>query len=89
MLIISRKVHQVIHIGDDVTITVVAVRGKQVRVGIKAPPDVPIRRHELEPLPHIQDESVDRGRAGAFPSLPENAAAISSVQISGPSTCHQ
>ena len=51
MLIVSRKVHEEIVIGPDVTITIVAVRGKQVRIGIKAPPDVSIRREELEPLP--------------------------------------
>jgi carbon storage regulator len=51
MLIVSRKVHEEIVIGDDVTITIVAVRGKQVRIGIKAPPQVSIRREELEPLP--------------------------------------
>lgn len=50
MLILSRKAHQEIHIGDDITITIVAVRGKQVRVGIKAPPHVSIRREELAPL---------------------------------------
>ena len=50
MLILSRKVHQEIVIGDGISITIVAIRGKQVRVGIKAPPDVPIRREELAPL---------------------------------------
>jgi carbon storage regulator len=51
MLILSRKVHEEIAIGEDVTITIVAVRGKQVRLGIKAPANVSIRREELEPLP--------------------------------------
>jgi len=50
MLILSRKVHQEIVIGDGISITIVAIRGKQVRVGIKAPPNVPIRRDELAPL---------------------------------------
>ena len=51
MLILSRKVHQEIVIGNGISITIVAVRGKQVRIGIKAPPDVSIRRDELGPLP--------------------------------------
>ena len=51
MLILTRKVHEEIAIGEGVVITIVAVRGKQVRLGIKAPADVPIRREELEPLP--------------------------------------
>jgi carbon storage regulator len=50
MLILSRKVHQEIIIGDGISITIVAIRGKQVRVGIKAPANVPIRRDELPPL---------------------------------------
>lgn len=54
MLIISRKVHQEIVIGPGITITIVAIRGKQVRVGIKAPNNVHIRRDELEPLPQIE-----------------------------------
>lgn len=51
MLILSRKIHQELVIGDGISITVVAIRGKQVRIGIKAPTSVPIRREELEPLP--------------------------------------
>lgn len=53
MLILSRKVHQEIHIGDGITITIVAIRGKQVRVGIKAPTNVTIRRDELPPLERV------------------------------------
>ncbi|MFO0841989.1 MAG: carbon storage regulator [Gemmataceae bacterium] len=50
MLILSRKVHQEIVIGEGISITIVAIRGKQVRLGIKAPPQVSIRRDELAPL---------------------------------------
>jgi len=57
MLILSRKVHQEIVIGDGITITIVAIRGKQVRLGIKAPPDVHIRRDELEPLSEDEREA--------------------------------
>jgi len=57
MLILSRKVHQEIVIGDGIVITVVAIRGKQVRLGIKAPPDVHIRRDELEPLSRDEIEA--------------------------------
>lgn len=53
MLILSRKIHQEIVIGDGISITIVAIRGKQVRVGIKAPPQVSIRREELVPLPPV------------------------------------
>lgn len=55
MLILSRKIHEEINIGNGISITVVAIRGKQVRIGIKAPPNVSIRRHELEPLPRSEN----------------------------------
>lgn len=54
MLILSRKIHEEISIGEGISITIVAIRGKQVRLGIKAPPNVSIRRDELEPLPRAE-----------------------------------
>jgi len=51
MLIVTRKINQEIHIGEGVVLTILDIRGKQVRLGIKAPRDVHIRRAELEPLP--------------------------------------
>ncbi len=53
MLILSRKVHEEIFIGEGISITIVAIRGKQVRVGIKAPPQVSIRREELQPFENV------------------------------------
>lgn len=53
MLVLSRRVHQEIVLGNGIRITIVAIRGKQVRVGIEAPPHFPIRRHELPPLPFV------------------------------------
>ncbi len=49
MLVLTRKKSEVIHIGDDVTIKVIDVRGKTVRLGIEAPGDVSILRAELLP----------------------------------------
>jgi carbon storage regulator len=48
MLVLSRKSGQRIVIGDEIVITILKVRGNYVRVGIEAPPSVPIRRDELE-----------------------------------------
>lgn len=48
MLVLSRKVGQEIVIGDSIRITVVAMKGNQVRIGIDAPPDVRINREEVE-----------------------------------------
>jgi carbon storage regulator len=47
MLILSRREGQSFTIGDGVTVTVVAIKGRQVRIGISAPKNVPVLREEL------------------------------------------
>lgn len=47
MLILTRRVGETLMIGDDVAITVLGVKGNQVRVGINAPKDVPVHREEI------------------------------------------
>lgn len=47
MLILTRRVGETLMVGDDVSITVLGVKGNQVRVGINAPKDVPIHREEI------------------------------------------
>jgi carbon storage regulator len=49
MLILSRKVGESIAIGDGIKVTVIKVRGGQVRLGIEASPDVTVLRQELVP----------------------------------------
>ena len=50
MLVLTRKRMQTIVVDDRITITIVHVGGKGVRVGIEAPPEVSIRRGELKPI---------------------------------------
>ena len=47
MLVLSRKVGERVVIGDRITVTVLEVKGRQVRLGFEAPPDVQIWRGEL------------------------------------------
>ena len=47
MLILTRRPGEAIRIGDDVEVYVVAVNGNQVRLGIKAPRNVPVHREEI------------------------------------------
>ncbi len=47
MLILTRRVGESLMIGDDVTITVLGVKGNQVRIGVKAPKEVAVHREEF------------------------------------------
>lgn len=47
MLILSRRTGEAIKVGDDVTITVLGVKGNQVRIGISAPATVSVHRQEI------------------------------------------
>lgn len=68
MLVLSRYKDQSIYIGDDIVITVVDVRGDRIRIGIEAPPNVPVHRQEIyeaikreqNPEKTVESEKADR-----------------------------
>ena len=64
MLILTRRVGETVMIGDEVTITVLGVKGNQVRVGINAPKSVAVHREEI--YARIQEENR-RAAAGQRP----------------------
>lgn len=47
MLILTRKASETLTIDDDITVTVLGVKGNQVRIGVNAPKDVPVHREEI------------------------------------------
>ena len=47
MLILTRRVGETVMIGNDITVTVLGVKGNQVRVGVNAPKEVPVHREEI------------------------------------------
>jgi carbon storage regulator len=54
MLILTRRVGETLIIGDDVSVTVLGVKGNQVRLGVNAPKDVSVHREEI--YQRIQEE---------------------------------
>ena len=47
MLVLTRRVNETLMIGDDVTLTVLGIKGNQVRIGVHAPKEVAVHREEI------------------------------------------
>jgi len=70
MLILTRRVGETVVIGDDVTVTVLGVKGNQVRLGVNAPREVAVHREEIF-------ERIKRERADEEVAVPQVAAGSS------------
>jgi len=74
MLVLSRQKDETIMIGDDVEITVVDIRGDKVRLGIKAPPHIPVHRKEVY-------EAIQQENRAAAQVSPDDIQSVSTAGI--------
>jgi carbon storage regulator len=64
MLILTRRTGETVTIGDDIKVTVLGVKGNQVRVGINAPKEVAVHREEIYERIQQEQRSIEHGNHG-------------------------
>lgn len=78
MLILTRRVGETLMVGDDVTVTVLGVKGNQVRIGVNAPKEVSVHREEiyhkiqqekLKKLAELEAKEENRGNNDDFSNV--------------------
>ena len=68
MLILTRRVGETLMIGDEVTVTVLGVKGNQVRIGVNAPKDIAVHREEIYERIKREQDGTPHGAVSPQPS---------------------
>jgi len=73
VLILTRRVGETLMIGDDVTVTVLGVKGNQVRIGVNAPKHVAVHREEIyQRIKQELDQQSGQSRTRSDSTLPDD-----------------
>lgn len=72
MLILTRRIGETLNIGDDVQVTVLGIKGNQVRIGINAPKEIPVHREEIYERIK-QEERMKEANGGNVAAEPEES----------------
>jgi len=74
MLILTRKLGETIRIGNKIKVTILESRGKQIRIGIDAPPDVTVHREEVYQV--VREQNILAAEAGCDDSIGKNLSHV-------------
>jgi len=74
MLILTRKLGETIRIGNEIKVTILEARGKQIRIGIDAPQDVTVHREEVYQM--IKEQNILAAEAGRDDSISKSLSLV-------------